>query len=1467
MEIEFNIPLNKEDLLASDSGDGYRVREIYEPLMLDDKLQESKAAFRSDGATAIMSYFDTYYSILHHLSRLKDEIKATAWTQILSNSIVHFNSLPMILDPEGIDQQTRLNQLCTLKMEVYILTQFMEAFENDAMKPTTNTDILSKKNKSKKKVSESWDWGAERTRGLSTINQLLQLDIQRLWDPPIVEDELINLVSGVCYKFLENPQITRQKDDREAIIQILGQLIKRYNHQLGATLRIIQLLQHFEHLVIPLAHALEVFVNTFGCKNIVGDLLREIGRMDGGELSRDTSGTRSFSQFIVEISDKIPSYVLPNISLLMAHLDGDSYPMRNGVLGVFSEIIIKVLSKEDLDENMKKSRESFLDKLEDHIHDVHAFVRSKVIQLWIHLSEEKGIPISRQSRVVDLIIGRLHDKSVQVRKNAVLFLKTSLIGNPFAAKLPLEQLVSSLEKETEKLKELQPIEEEENGGSMPKSIYSDEWISMEKDIKEFIIQYFSHGTMEEDNEEEVEFYEDDDEVVEKTILATQKFVKEKSFKKAVELLQVALNKIDDCEEFEITPAEEDEIKFDKETSEEEHQVLEEENEEATPDVEKIQEEKEQKQLFILLRRFFHVKPSTNENEVMDIDLEEATQQATQQPEPNSADLLKNIEIEKQKVLVNYLMDCVKFSQQMKRTVPILCQLLQSKVNSDILETIGFFIAAHEFGLAQSEEGIRRMANLIWSRDPVVKKAVVNAFERLYIEVQCDGLRNKANMIVGALMSLINEANLGELTSLEELLCELMKTKLIPQEVIQLLWQKFALKIPKTTFDEQRMSIIIIAMVAGAEKEIIKSNLSVLVEHGLTVTDNGDLSLARDTCTAILKLTVNKKGFPSSSAEPFRLPTDHQLFIGLENILVKEFLKLNSSSWTPFCEVAISVIYHLAESPDTICSGIMKSLTKSLLEQNDKENNENQEVPEDIEKMNVSAAANAADEIFPKSTAIESLLENVNSRIVARLLSISGHVALLQLFHLDVSIFSELKRRHRIREEEKEKKGQKSKKTPSSKHIRDSTASSVTSNKNQESVLDDDMGVGGAVAEDAEAEYIRRICEIELISGENLLSIYAPLSVIVCSNPAKFKSIELQTAAALSLSKYMIISSEFCDQHLQLLFTILEKSEHPAIRSNTIIALGDLTFRFPNLIEPWTPHLYARLRDDSVDVRKTTVTILTHLILNDMVKVKGQISEMAACLEDKEEKISSAAKMFFFELAQKGNALYNVAPDIISRLSDPDTGVDEKTFRTILKYLLQFIQKDKQAESLVEKLCHRFRATRTERQWRDLSYCLSVLPYNEKAFKKLMENIRCYHDKLTDDEVFNCFTSIIIKSKKFAKIELKTLVDEFEVTLQGYHNKGLEENADFDKAAKALSLAASQSNTRNTGNKTNRKKLQSTRQKKSKADDSDESDTEDIETKENKTPLPGKGKRKTLRTNKKTVKLNAVFSSDDEDIFA
>merc|ERR550532_2698974 len=231
---------------------------------------------------------------------------------------------------------------------------------------------------------------------------------------------------------------------------------------------------------------------------------------------------------------------------------------------------------------------------------------------------------------------------------------------------------------------------------------------------------------------------------------------------------------------------------------------------------------------------------------------------------------------------------------------------------------------------------------------------------------------------------------------------------------------------------------------------------------------------------------------------------------------------------------------------------------------------------------------------------------------------------------------------------------------------------------------------------------------------------------------------------------MLVSEKFCEDNLQVLFTILEKSRDPVIRANTIIAAGDLSFRFPNTVEPWTPRMYACLRDDSPKVRSNTLTVLTHLILNDMIKVEGQISDMALLIVDDVEKISNMAKLFFTELARKGNALYNVMPDIISGLSNPEAGIEEDNFREVMKYIIALIEKDKHLESLVEKLCLRFRVTNCERQWRDLAFCLSLFKYSDRAIKKLAENFLCFSDKLHEEEVNNAFLGILVHSKKQVK---------------------------------------------------------------------------------------------------------------------
>ena len=60
----------------------------------------------------------------------------------------------------------------------------------------------------------------------------------------------------------------------------------------------------------------------------------------------------------------------------------------------------------------------------------------------------------------------------------------------------------------------------------------------------------------------------------------------------------------------------------------------------------------------------------------------------------------------------------------------------------------------------------------------------------------------------------------------------------------------------------------------------------------------------------------------------------------------------------------------------------------------------------------------------------------------------------------------------------------------------------------------------------------------------------------------------------------------------------------------------------------------RLRDSSSLVRQYTIVVLTHLILNDMIKVHGSVSEMALCLRDDVPSIADRARLFFLELSKK-----------------------------------------------------------------------------------------------------------------------------------------------------------------------------------------------------------------------------------------
>lgn len=69
------------------------------------------------------------------------------------------------------------------------------------------------------------------------------------------------------------------------------------------------------------------------------------------------------------------------------------------------------------------------------------------------------------------------------------------------------------------------------------------------------------------------------------------------------------------------------------------------------------------------------------------------------------------------------------------------------------------------------------------------------------------------------------------------------------------------------------------------------------------------------------------------------------------------------------------------------------------------------------------------------------------------------------------------------------------------------------------------------------------------------------------------------------------------------------------------------------------------------------------------------------------------------------------------------------------------------ENLVDRFCSKYKMTEEVKHHRSISYCLSLIKYNEKALKKLIDNFPNYKDLVQDGEIYASFRSIIQNCSK------------------------------------------------------------------------------------------------------------------------
>lgn len=592
----------------------------------------------------------------------------------------------------------------------------------------------------------------------------------------------------------------------------------------------------------------------------------------------------------------------------------------------------------------------------------------------------------------------------------------------------------------------------------------------------------------------------------------------------------------------------------------------------------------------------------------------------------------------------YYNEAIRFIEVLHSAARTVSQLLSSRNKNEVIEAMDFFVVLDAYKVETARTGIRRMLRLIWTKGNSdegkgVQTHLIDCYKGLFFDAPDSFSPNdSANYIARNMISLTFGSTPAELTCLEQLLSTMMKAGHISDAVIAKLWQVYGVQKKDISRTQRRGAIIVLGMLALADPEVVIKEIEPMLRIGLGSLGKLDLVLAKYTCIALRRMVPGRQA-KSKEAGISKLTNDHPV---LEKLAAMVEIVSDSKEWYGLAEQAISAIYALSKHPDILCSDILRRKTRFVF-QPQPQRSSSSHTSADGEEQRPGTASSSGRTPTQKTTAAA----------LSQLLFVVGHIAIKQIVHLELC---ELHFKRRKAEQEKNK------------------AANPATEKTGETTEADELDLIGGTTEDDFTEAMTHIRERELLYGENsLLSNFGPLVAEICANSNTYSDRNLQAAATICMAKLMCVSAEYCEKNLPLLITIMERSEDPTVRSNAVIALGDMAVCFNHLIDENTDFLYRRLNDSDASVKRTCLMTLTFLILAGQVKVKGQLGEMAKCLEDDDRKIADLARMFFTELATKDNAVYNHFVDMFSLLS-AEKNLEEGSLRRIIKFLTGFVEK-------------------------------------------------------------------------------------------------------------------------------------------------------------------------------------------------
>eukprot|EP00939_MAST-03C_sp_MAST-3C-sp1_P000112 g112.t1 len=702
-------------------------------------------------------------------------------------------------------------------------------------------------------------------------------------------------------------------------------------------------------------------------------------------------------------------------------------------------------------------------------------------------------------------------------------------------------------------------------------------------------------------------------------------------------------------------------------------------------------------------------------------------------------------------VVEFYDSIVQFIESLHRCVPRICRLLHSESASDVTSALRVVATLHEARLQKADLAARSMLELVWSSKQEYREAVVDTFHSMHVENVPPAVA-ASRMISAALV-----ASPGTLASLAAVIGALQKERRVPNPLIALLWrvvrsEESATSLAESVFEHrdvaaapelarvrlvQRGALSVVSMMCAADPSSalrggrLENMLKILLDNQQSASP--DWTTVKYACVILQHAKVSDRSARLASVA----------VRGLKGLLLYGFgdaadasrsasVLTCDDSWYAAAEQAVNAIMCLCPLPsakDIAAAEADKTLGPTKFQR-----------PEDVFESVVKHMS----KIFtPVVDASSKKCDDVEIWKLAHAVFVAGHVAVKVLVRAEN--LATLAKALRVARAKAASKARKS------------------GDEDEEDAVARELGLH-ASSDHKEDEEVATIAR-DGILGKQLLGVFGPLLVRIVANEngrygndGSSATTNLRAAAMISFCKFI-----------------------------AIVALGDLTTRFPNELEPWNKRLYTLLSDENVSVRKNVLMVLTHLVLNDMIKVKGCTHELAKCIEDSDASVRGLARLFFAEFSAKAcNNIYNILPDTAGQLSaDPD--VDAATFRRIAKFLVQYVDKEWHFESLITKMCHRIGSTSSAAHWLDFVFCLSIFPYSERSFKCLSSQFKSYKDALANSrDVYNKFTSgIVSKCKKLSssKPELEGPISEWIAQIGGLSRNAAAMNEKSDDSEK------------------------------------------------------------------------------------